>query len=172
VFVWTVCASYWRKQREILSKCELGLVCLAHFYVSCPGRVHTLTKTGCWLFLYLLLVLFFIVSFIVFICSERVTCKPNCTMFVLQCYGSNAFRYVTVFYRGRNSSVGIATCYGLDGPGIEFRCGTRLSAPVQTGPGAHPFAYTMGTGSLSEGEGVKRPRRGADHPPTHIWRRG
>ena len=34
----------------------------------------------------------------------------------------------------RGSLVGIATCYGLDGPGIESRCvGARFSAPVQTG---------------------------------------
>jgi len=39
----------------------------------------------------------------------------------------------------------------------------RLSAPVQTGPGAHPASYTMGYQvSLP---GVKRPGRGADHPP-------
>ena len=31
------------------------------------------------------------------------TYKPNCTMFVLQCYGSHAVRSVTVFYiRGRH----------------------------------------------------------------------
>jgi hypothetical protein len=30
--------------------------------------------------------------------------------------------------------------------------GTRFSAPVQTGPGAHPTSYTRGTGSFS---GVK-----------------
>jgi len=29
--------------------------------------------------------------------------------------------------------------------------GARFSAPVQTGPGAHPASYTMGTGSLSQG---------------------
>jgi len=39
---------------------------------------------------------------------------------------------------GPGSVVGIATGYGLDGPGIEFRWGARFSAPVQTGPGAHP----------------------------------
>ena len=39
---------------------------------------------------------------------------------------------------GRDSSVGIATRYGLDGPGIESQWGARFSAPVQTGPGAHP----------------------------------
>jgi len=39
----------------------------------------------------------------------------------------------------------------------------RFSAPVQTGPGAHPSSYTMGTGSFL---GVERPRRGVDHPFT------
>jgi len=60
-----------------------------------------------------------------------------------------------------DSSVGIATRYGLDGRGIESRWGAIFSAPVQTGPGAHPASYTMGTGSSP---GVKRPRRGVDHP--------
>ena len=40
--------------------------------------------------------------------------------------------------------------------------GGRFSATVQTGPGAHPASYTMGTGSL---HGVKRPGRDVDHPP-------
>jgi len=52
--------------------------------------------------------------------------------------------------------------YGPDGPGTESRWGTRFSAPVQTGPGAHSASYTMGTGSFP---GVKRPERGVDHPP-------
>jgi hypothetical protein len=62
----------------------------------------------------------------------------------------------------RDSSVSIATRYGLDGPGIESRWGARFSAPVQTCPGAHPASYAMGTGSFS---GVKLPGRGVDHPP-------
>jgi hypothetical protein len=37
-----------------------------------------------------------------------------------------------------------------------------FSAPVQTGPGAHPASYTMGTGCYPE---VKRPGRGVEHPP-------
>jgi len=49
---------------------------------------------------------------------------------------------------GSGSSVGIATDYGLDGPGIESWWGARFSAPVQTGRGAHPASYTMGTGSF------------------------
>ena len=47
---------------------------------------------------------------------------------------------------GRDSSVGIATRYGLDGPGVESRWGARFSASVQTCPGAHPASYTMGRG--------------------------
>ena len=64
----------------------------------------------------------------------------------------------------RDRSVGIATCYGLDGPGIESRWGggARFSAPVQTGSEVHPAFYTIGTGSFS---GVNRPERGVDHPP-------
>jgi len=53
--------------------------------------------------------------------------------------------------------------YGLDGPGIKSRWGSRFSAPLQTGPRAHPASYTMGTGSFP---GVKRPERGVDHPPS------
>jgi len=55
------------------------------------------------------------------------------------------------------SVVGIMTAYGLDGPGIESRWGARFSAPVQTGPEAHPASCTMGTGSfpgVSCGRGV------------------
>ena len=40
--------------------------------------------------------------------------------------------------------------------------GARFSVSVQTGPGVHPASCTMGTGSFP---GVKRPGRGADHPP-------
>ena len=63
---------------------------------------------------------------------------------------------------GRDSSVGIATRYGLDGSGIESRWEARFFAPVLTGPGAHPASYTMATGSFP---GVKRPGRGVFHPP-------
>ena len=44
------------------------------------------------------------------------------------------------------------------------RPGDRIpvGAVIQTGPGAHPVPYTMDTWSFPE---VKRPERGADHPP-------
>ena len=48
---------------------------------------------------------------------------------------------------GPGSSVGIATNYGLDGPGMESRWG-RDFPPVQIGPGAHPASCTMGTRSF------------------------
>ena len=46
--------------------------------------------------------------------------------------------------------------------GDRIPVGAKFSAPVQTGPGAHPASCKMGTGSFP---GVKRPRRGIDHPP-------
>ena len=49
--------------------------------------------------------------------------------------------------------------------GDRIPVGARFSAPAQTGPGAYPAPCTMGTGSFP---GVKRPGRGADHPPSHL----
>jgi len=42
--------------------------------------------------------------------------------------------------------------------------GAKFSAPVQTGLGAHPASYKMGTGPFL---GVKQPPRGVDHPPPY-----
>jgi len=39
--------------------------------------------------------------------------------------------------------------------------GVRFSTPFQTGPGAHPASYTMGSGPF---HGIKRLGRGIDHP--------
>jgi hypothetical protein len=52
---------------------------------------------------------------------------------------------------GRDSSVGIATELLAGRSGDRIPVGTRFSAAVQTGPGAHPASCTMGTGSLSWG---------------------
>ena len=48
---------------------------------------------------------------------------------------------------GPDSAVGIASRYGLEVRRPIPVGGQRLSAPVQTDPGAHPASYTMGTGS-------------------------
>jgi len=52
---------------------------------------------------------------------------------------------------GRDSLVGIATCYVLNGPG-SIPVEARFSAPVRTGPGAYPSSYIRGTGYF---KGVK-----------------
>ena len=65
--------------------------------------------------------------------------------------------YMFIEGRGPGSVVGIAAGYGLDDLGIESRWGRDFSAPVQTGPGAHPASCTMGTGSfpgVKSGQGV------------------
>jgi len=64
---------------------------------------------------------------------------------------------------GRDSSVGIATRCGLEGPGIEFRWGgeifpTRLDRPW--GP-PNLLCYTYGISF----PGLKRPGCGVDHYP-------
>jgi hypothetical protein len=69
----------------------------------------------------------------------------------------------------RDSSVGIATGYGLDDRGVGVRVSVRsnfsLLHVVQTGSGVHPASYPIGT--KDSFPGVKRPGREADHsPPT------
>jgi hypothetical protein len=68
--------------------------------------------------------------------------------------------YISVY--GLGSSVGIATDYGLDGPGIESRW-WRDFPPVQTGPGAHPASCHWIRDFFPEGK--VRPGRAADHSP-------
>ena len=71
---------------------------------------------------------------------------------------------------GPGSSVGIATGYELDGPGIESRWGAKFFTPVQTGPRAHPAFCTMGTGSfpwVKSGRGVTL----TPHPLLVPWSR-
>jgi len=58
---------------------------------------------------------------------------------------------------GGDSSVCIATSYGLDGPGIESRWGRGFPHLSRPSLGAHQASYTMGTGSfpgVKSGRGV------------------
>ena len=52
----------------------------------------------------------------------------------------------------RDSSVDIATCYGLYGPWIKSRWGARIYATIQTGPGVHTASYTIGTRTFPGGK--------------------
>jgi hypothetical protein len=65
---------------------------------------------------------------------------------------------------GRDSSVGTATRYGLDGLEIECQWRAKYKATVQTIPGDHPAFYTRSIGFLVWG-GVKRPGHGVNHLP-------
>ena len=84
---------------------------------------------------------------------------------------------MTGFCESDNEIAGFITTGGIAGPspksslrdslraersGDRIPVGPRFSTPVQTGPGAHPAACTLGTESFP---GVKRPGRGAEHPP-------
>jgi hypothetical protein len=76
-------------------------------------------------------------------------------------------RFVVCFvqltlWAGHDSSVGIASRYGLDGPGDRNPVEAIFPAPVHTGPVAHPASRTVGIGFFP---GVKRPGRVVDHPP-------
>jgi hypothetical protein len=70
--------------------------------------------------------------------------------------------FFTLITCGPGSSVGIATDYGLDGPGIESQWGrdfSHMSRPA-LGPTQSPVQWVPGLFL-----GVKRPECGADHPP-------
>jgi hypothetical protein len=71
--------------------------------------------------------------------------------------------------RGSSGSiVSIVSDYGLDDRVIEVRSpkGADFSSSpcIQTGSGAHPASYSMGTGG-SFPRGKARPGRDADHSP-------
>jgi hypothetical protein len=79
---------------------------------------------------------------------------------------ANFARRLSVLLRDEQCGPGYLDQYsdslrtGLSGDRIPVV--TRFSAPVQTGNGAHPASYTMGTGPFAR---VKRPGHGVDHPP-------
>jgi hypothetical protein len=79
------------------------------------------------------------------------------------------FQYLYSIIRSRDSSGGIVSDYGLDDRAIEVRspAGAKdfsSNLCVQTGFGAHPASYPMGTGGPFPG-GIARPGHDADHSP-------
>jgi len=69
-----------------------------------------------------------------------------------------------IYCRGTGGSVGIATELRARRSGNRTPVWARFSAPVHTGPGAHPVSCTMGTGSFPGGK--ERPGRDADPSPS------
>ena len=65
---------------------------------------------------------------------------------------------------GRDSSVGIVTRYGLDGPGIESPWGQDFPHPSRPALGPTQLPIQWVTGVFP---GVTRPGRGVDHPPPY-----
>jgi hypothetical protein len=62
---------------------------------------------------------------------------------------------------GRDGAAGIATRYGLDGPGIEPRFGRGFPYPSRPALGSPSLLYN---GYRISFPGVKWPGRGVDHP--------
>jgi hypothetical protein len=63
---------------------------------------------------------------------------------------------------GRNSSVGIATGYGMDGPEMESRLGRDFPHPSRPALGPTQVLYN---GYWVSFLAIKRPGRGVDQPP-------
>jgi hypothetical protein len=92
--------------------------------------------------------------------------KEQLPNWVLGSFRACTFYHVPVV-RGRDSSVGIVTRFGLDGPGIEPQWGQDFPHLYRTALGFHPPSYTMGTGSFS---GVNWLGHGVDYPSCLVLR--
>ena len=77
------------------------------------------------------------------------------SQWVSPCYGYSlhiSSRISPCRFSSLNISRWVSTRYGLNSSGVEFRWEAIFSAPFQSGPGAHPASYKMGTGSHSRGK--------------------
>jgi hypothetical protein len=89
-------------------------------------------------------------------CTGKRLCEHQC---LRECLGKWTYRSCDLFnaYVCEETNLYLGRVVNKKIP-----AGMRFFAHVQADPGAHPASCTMGTGSFP---GVKRPGRGADHPP-------
>ena len=95
-------------------------------------------------------------SMVVRLLGLRVRISPGEWMFVL----------CVLYIRGKRQRAGQSgrrTADKVKRENKKIPVGAIFSAPVHTGPGAHPSSYKMGTGYLSSG--VNRPGRGVNPRP-------
>jgi hypothetical protein len=94
--------------------------------------------------------------------STKYGIELSCLGYYYYYYFYYYYYYYLVWYSivaRRDNVVGSANHYGSR---YRIPVGARFSAPVQTGPGAHPASYTIGKGCFSR---VKRPGREVTNPP-------
>jgi hypothetical protein len=84
---------------------------------------------------------FFFPSFLLDYLIEENKSRRQVSSLISWCTLVYASVTIITILGARDSSVGIAASYELDGPGIESRWGRDFSALVQTGPVAHPVSY-------------------------------
>jgi hypothetical protein len=85
--------------------------------------------------------------------------------YILYCFPTAIFFYSDINKtRGRDSSVGIATRYRLDGQGFEFRWGRYFRNRSDWPWGPPSLLYN---GYRVPFPGVRRPCRGVVHPPAN-----
>jgi len=88
-------------------------------------------------------------------------CVCLCVVCVMWCVWVCVYTHLYIYARGRDNSVGIATHYGLDGPGSNpGRDEIFLNCPDR--PGARRAFYTKDCGSFP---GEKKLGRGVDQLP-------